>query len=112
MGFLLTLIGILALLLALAGIGLGVFMATNPNTRDLGPLFALWWIPAAAGASGILMKDLVTFVVGFVCFILAGAVFVSTGILMRGRRKKRDDGWDEKPDTEGSGNKSRNRPAS
>ncbi len=100
------------LLLALAGVGLGVYMATNPNTRELGLLFALWWIPAAAAASGILMRDLVTFVIGLACFLVAGVVFISTGVLMRGRRKKRDNRWDEESKARDAGDRTRNRPAS
>ena len=113
MGFFLTLLGILLLLLALAGVAFGVYMTTNPNTKELGLLFALWWIPAAASASGILMRDLVTFVVGLGCFLVAGIVFLAMGVLMRGRRKSRGPRGEE-----GSGpqrmadGKSRNRPAS
>ncbi len=88
MGFLLTLVGILALLVSLGGIGLGVYMATSPNTRELGGLFSLWWIPAVASASGILMRDLVTFVVGLGCFLLAGLFLISTSIVTRNRRAK------------------------
>ena len=95
MGFLLTLLGILALLFSLAGIGLGAYMATNPNTRELGGLFSLWWVPAVAAASGILMRDLVTFVVGMGCFLFAGLVFVSTSIVMRNRRARPLDRRDE-----------------
>ncbi len=107
MGFILTLLGILALLLCLAGIGLGVYMATNSNTRELGRLFALWWIPAAAAATGILMRDLLTFVVGLGCFLVAGLVFVSTGIAMRSRRTKHGNRWDE---GSGTGDASSSRP--
>ncbi len=113
MGFLLTLLGILLLLLALAGIAFGVYMTTNPNTKELGLLFALWWVPAAASASGILMRDLVTFVVGLGCFLVAGVVFLTMGVLMRGRRKSRGPRGKEGPDSQGiSDSKSRNRPAS
>lgn len=109
MGFLLTLLGILALVVALAGVGLGVYMATNPNTRDLGPLFALWWVPAVAAASGILMRDLVTFVIGLACFLVAGVVFVATGVLMRSRRVKSNYRWNEGPGSKDAGDKPRNR---
>lgn len=117
MGFLLTLLGILFLLLALAGIGFGVYMTTNPNTSELGWLFALWWVPAAASASGILMRDLVTFVIGLGCFFIAGIVFLATGVLMRGRRKSRVSNGKERSGPESGlektvDNKSRNRPAS
>lgn len=103
-------------MLALAGVGLGVFMATSPNVRDLGPLFALWWIPAVAAASGILMRDLVTFVIGLVCFLVAGVVFVAAGILMRGRRGKPGSRRKKYPGPrkagDSSGGRFRNRPAS
>lgn len=109
MGFLLTLLGILALVVALAGVGLGVYMATNPNTRELGPLFTLWWVPAVAAASGILMRDLVTFVIGLACFLVAGVVFVATGVLMRSRRVKSNDRWDEGFGSKDADGKPRNR---
>jgi hypothetical protein len=54
-------------------------MATDPKTREPGKLFAVWWVPAAAAASGVLMRDVVTFVVGFLCFLVAGAVFTFEG---------------------------------
>jgi len=76
MGIILTVIGLLLLVVALAGIGLGIYMAVEPKTRASGKLFAIWWVPVLAAASGILMRDVVTFTVGIVCFALAGAVFV------------------------------------
>ncbi len=76
MGFILTAIGTLLLLLSLVGIVFGVYMATDPRTRESGKLFAVWWIPGAAAASGVLMRDAVTFTVGLLCFVVAGAVFV------------------------------------
>lgn len=89
MSFVLTLLGILLLLVFLAGIGLGVYMATNPNTRQIGWLFALWWVPGAAAATGVLMRDLVTFTVGAVCFLVAGVVFLLKGLSMRRAHSKR-----------------------
>lgn len=80
------------LLVFLAGIGLGVYMATNPNTRQLGFLFALWWVPGAAAATGVLMRDLVTFTVGAVCFLIAGVVFLLKGFSMRRTNSKRGGG--------------------
>lgn len=113
MSFLLTLLGMLFLLLALAGIAFGIYMTTNSNTSELGWLFALWWVPAAASASGILMRDLVTFVVGIGCFLVAGLVFLMTGVLMRGRRKGRGSGGKGKPGPEETlDSNHRNRPAS
>lgn len=89
MSFVLTLLGILLLLVFLAGIGLGVYMATNPNTRQVGWLFALWWVPGAAGATGVLMRDLVTFSVGALCFLVAGVVFMIKGLTMKRTQLKR-----------------------
>jgi hypothetical protein len=104
----LTLLGIVLLVPALAGIGLGVYMATNPNTRELGRLFALWWIPGAAAASGVLMRDLVTFTVGSVCFLVAGAVFLLKGLTMRKAHLKRGEaGGDQIPETSRPARKSR-----
>jgi hypothetical protein len=79
MGFMLSAIGTLLLLASLAGVVFGVYMATNPKTREPGMLFAVWWVPAVAAASGVLMRDVVTFVVGFLCFLVAGAVFTFEG---------------------------------
>jgi hypothetical protein len=76
MGLILTVIGLLLLVVALAGIGLGIYMALEPKTRASGKLFAIWWVPGLAAASGVLMRDVVTFTVGLVCFLIAGAVMV------------------------------------
>lgn len=76
----------------LAGIGLGVYMATSPNTRQIGVLFALWWVPGAAAASGVLMRDLVTFTIGSLCFLVAGIVFVLKGLSIRRAHSKRGGG--------------------
>ena len=89
MSVVLTLLGILLLLVFLAGIGLGVYMATNPNTRQIGWLFAVWWVPGAAAATGVLMRDLVTFTVGAVCFLVAGVVFLVKGASIRRAHSKR-----------------------
>src|SRR5215207_11135707 len=51
-------------------------MAVEPKTRASGKLFAIWWVPGLAAASGILMRDVVTFTVGLICFLIAGAVMV------------------------------------
>src|SRR5919107_5102013 len=74
MSSILTAIGLLLLVVALAGIGLGIYMAVEPKTRASAKLFAIWWIPGLAAASGVLMRDVVTFAVGLVCFVVAGAV--------------------------------------
>ena len=68
--------GLLLLVVALAGIGLGIYMAVEPKTRASGKLFAIWWVPGLAAASGVLMRDVVTFTVGLICFLIAGAVMV------------------------------------
>jgi uncharacterized protein (DUF983 family) len=79
MGFVLTTIGFLLLIVCLAGVALGLYMAADSKTREGGWLFAVWWVPAVAAASGVLMRDVVTFTVGTLCFLVAGAVFVLGG---------------------------------
>lgn len=76
MSFLLSLIGTILLIAAVACIAFGVFMATGSKTRETGKFFALWWVPGAAAASGIALRDIVTFAIGSVCFCIAGAVFL------------------------------------
>jgi hypothetical protein len=76
MGVILTVIGLLLLVITLAGIGLGIYMAVEPKTRASGKLFAIWWVPGLAAASGVLMRDVVTFTVGLICFLIAGTVMV------------------------------------
>jgi hypothetical protein len=73
--FILTAIGTLLLLASLAGVAFGAYMAADPQTRESGKLFAIWWVPAVAAACGVLMRDIVTFSVGVLCFLVAGAVF-------------------------------------
>jgi hypothetical protein len=75
----LTVIGLLLLLVSVAGIFFGVFMATDPKTRGQGTLFAVWWVPGLAAASGVLMRDVVTFAVGLLCFLVAGAALAFEG---------------------------------
>jgi hypothetical protein len=77
--FLLTATGSLLLLASLAGVAIGAYMAMDPKTRESGKLFALWWVPAAAAATGVFMRDVVTFSVGVLCFLVAGAVFTFEG---------------------------------
>lgn len=76
MSFVLTLTGILLLLATLAAVALGLFMAADPKNRDQGWLFAIWWVPGVAAASGVLMRDAVTFAVGLLCLLVSGAVFI------------------------------------
>ncbi len=74
MNVILTALGLLLLLVSLAGILFGVYMATDLRTRGQGVLFAVWWVPGLAAASGVLMRDVVTFAVGSICCLLAGVV--------------------------------------
>lgn len=67
------------LVIALSGIAFGLYMAADPRTREAGKLCAIWWVPGVAAASGVLMRDVVTFTVGILCFLVAGAVFVYEG---------------------------------
>ena len=83
MSFLLVAIGIALLLACLAGIALGLYMSTEHNTRGAGRLFAAWWISGAAGASGVIMRDGVTFLIGLFCFLIAGAAFFLAGGVRR-----------------------------
>jgi len=74
--FLLIIIGLLLLLLSLAGVALGVFMALDERTRTSGLFFAIWCVPAVAASAGILMRDSVTFTIGAACFVVAGVALV------------------------------------
>jgi hypothetical protein len=87
--FILSAIGTLLFLLSLAGISFGAFMAVDRNTREAGWLFALGWVPAVAAAGGVLMRDAVTFAVGLLCFLIAGAVFILEGESTRRPSAKR-----------------------
>ena len=77
--FLLTVIGFLLLVISLAGVALGLYMAADRRTRHRGRLFAILWVPAVAASSGVMMHDVVTFTVGLLCFLIAGTVFVLQG---------------------------------
>ena len=79
MSFVLTVIGALLLLVCLVGVAFGLYMASEDKNREAGLLFALCWVSGAAGAAGVAMRDWVTFLVGMVCFLVAGAVFVLFG---------------------------------
>ena len=79
MSFILTAIGLILLVIALAGVAFGIYMAADPRTREAGKLCAIWWVPGVAAASGVFMRDVVTFTVGILCFLVAGAVFVIEG---------------------------------
>ena len=88
MGFLLTLllvvIGLLVLLLSLAVVAFGVYMALDERHRERGIFLAVWWVPAVAASIGILMRDSVTFTVSVLCFVVAGTALV---LDLRGTRK-------------------------
>jgi hypothetical protein len=86
--FILTAIGLILLLASLAAVAFGVFMAMDPKNRETGRFFAVWWVPAAAASSGVLMRDVVTFFVGILCFLVAGAAFGLRGTA-RGKPKAR-----------------------
>lgn len=97
-GFLLSALGVLLLLPTLAGVALGIYMASGRRTRGQGMLFALWWMPAAAAAVGMIMHDPVTFLVGIFCFVVAGAALAierGAGRKPGGRGGKRGAGDDE-----------------
>ena len=74
-----TTIGFLLLLVCLAGIAFGAYMAADTKTRAPGMLFSVWWVPGVAAASGVLMRDVVTFSVGLFCFLVAGALLAYEG---------------------------------
>ena len=79
MSFVLTTLGFLLLVISLAGVVLGLYMAADRRTRSRGRLFAILWVPALAASSGVLMRDIVTFTVGILCLLVAGVVFVLQG---------------------------------
>lgn len=79
MNFILIAVGIVLLIVCLAGVALGVYMALDGKNREAGVLFALCWVSGAAGAFGVVMRDGVTFLIGTLCFLVAGAVFVLFG---------------------------------
>jgi len=69
---LLTILGILVLLLSVAGIAFGGFMALDPQVRGAGVIFGLWWVSGVVAALGILVRDSATFAIGLFCFTVAG----------------------------------------
>ena len=88
MSFVLTVVGVLLLLVCLAGIALGLYMASEDKNREAGLLFAVCWVSGAAGAAGVAMRDWVTFLVGTVCFLVAAAVFVLFGGVQGGSGRR------------------------
>ena len=87
----LTAIGLLLLVISLAGVALGFYMAADRRTREGGLLFAVLWVPGLAAASGILMRDVVTFTVGVLCLLAAGTVFVIRGDTSQKEKAGKDD---------------------
>ena len=91
MNFLLTLllvvVGLLLLLLSLAGVAFGVFMALDERNRERGVFFAVWLVPAVAASLGIILRDGVTFVIGAVCFVVAGVALALEHRLSRRQAK-------------------------
>ena len=79
MSFVLTAIGLLLLVISLAGVALGIYMAADGRTRGRGRLFAILWVPALAASSGVLMRDIVTFAVRLLCFLIACTIFALQG---------------------------------
>jgi len=77
--FILTVIGLLLLVISLAGVTLGIYMSAGSRTRSRGRLFAILWVPALAASTGVLMRDVVSFTVGLLCFLVAGTVFALQG---------------------------------
>ena len=75
----LTAIGLLLLAVSIGGVALGLYMAAGKRTRRRGQLFAVLWVPALAASTGVLMRDIVTFTVGLLCFLIAGTVFALQG---------------------------------
>lgn len=73
LSFLLTLVGLAVLLAAITGISSGIVLSLNQRTRGDGAFFALMWIPLFVASLGILWRDVTTFAVGAVCFLVAGA---------------------------------------
>jgi hypothetical protein len=86
--FVLTVIGVVLLLICLAGVAIGVYIAAEHRNRESGVLFALCWVSGAAGAAGVAMRDGVTFLIGMVCFLVAGAVFVLSGGVKSGSGRR------------------------
>ncbi len=102
MSLVLTVIGVALLLICLAGVALGVYMASEDKNREAGVLFALCWVSGAAGAAGVAMRDVVTFLVGMVCFLVAGAVFLLFGDAKKDGSGRRARGYPSGPVPEGS----------
>ena len=97
MSFVLSAIGLVLLVISLAGIALGLYMAADKRTRSRGRLFAVLWVPALAASSGVLMRDVVTFTVGLLCFLVAGTVFALQATTHTSPRQAQGETWPEAP---------------
>lgn len=81
------------LTLSLAGVAFGIYMFTHPKTREPGKLFAIWWVPGIAAALGVFMRDPVTFWIGMICFVIAGAaLLLKSGTNASAASRKRGSG--------------------
>ena len=101
MSFILSAIGFVLLLVCLCGVVLGIYMASDQKNRESGVLFAFWWVSGAAGAFGVMARDVVTFLIGTICFLVAGATFLMFGGIQRGSNR-RERGGPRGPVPEGS----------
>lgn len=81
--------GLLLLLLSLAGVAFGAFMALDERNREQGVFFAVWWVPAVAASLGIVLRDGVTFTIGAICFVVAGAALALEHRSSRRRARSR-----------------------
>jgi predicted membrane channel-forming protein YqfA (hemolysin III family) len=75
MELLFVIAGIAGLLVSVAGISLGGYLATNRQMRWPGLLFVLLWVPVGVAAAGLLAADPVMAVVGGVCFAVAAVAY-------------------------------------
>ena len=95
MSFILTAIGLLLLAISLGGVALGLYMAADQKTRARGWLFAVSGCRRLAASSGVLMRDVVTFTVGLLCFLVAGTVFALQGDRPTSHQARERPTWQE-----------------
>jgi len=89
LSLLLVVIGLLLLLLSLAGLAFGVFMALDERNREQGIFFAIWLVPAVAASLGIVLRDWVTFTIGTLCFVIAGTALALERYVSKGQSRSR-----------------------